>query len=319
MLIRKNKHSEPLESEVTDHQIYLNRRQFLNTSATIATATMLPMGLAFAGKEPKPTFTDLVTSDFADGEESSSFEAITTYNNFYEFGTSKSSPAVLATEFPDKSQPWKVTIDGECDNPGDYHYDDLIRPFTMEERIYRLRCVEGWSMVIPWVGFSLADLIKRAQPNSRAKYVEFTTLYDPEQMPGQHRKVLDWPYTEGLRMDEAMNPLTLLAVGIYGQELLGQNGAPIRLVVPWKYGFKSIKSIVRIRFVEQLPTSSWMKSGPREYGFYSNVNPEVDHPRWSQSRERRIGEFLKRKTLMFNGYEEQVAHMYSDMDLKKNF
>ncbi|MCJ8271777.1 MAG: protein-methionine-sulfoxide reductase catalytic subunit MsrP, partial [Psychrosphaera sp.] len=261
MLIRKNKHGELLESEVTDHQVYLNRRQFLNTSATIATATMLPMGLVIAGTEPVPTFTDLVTSDFADGEESSSFEAITTYNNFYEFGTSKSSPAVLATEFPDKSQPWKVTIDGECDKPGDYHYDDLIRPFTMEERIYRLRCVEGWSMVIPWVGFSLADLIKRAQPNSRAKYVEFTTLYDPEQMPGQHRKVLDWPYTEGLRMDEAMNPLTLLAVGIYGQELLGQNGAPIRLVVPWKYGFKSIKSIVRIRFVEQLPTSSWKKSG----------------------------------------------------------
>jgi len=319
MLIGKNKHGELPESDVTDHQVYLNRRQFLNTSATIATASMLPTGLAMAAVEPKPSFLDLASSDYAAGEKSSSFEEITTYNNFYEFGTSKTSPAVLANEFPDKSEPWKVSIEGECDNPGDFHYDDLIRPFSMEERIYRFRCVEGWSMVIPWVGFSLADLIKQAQPNSRAKFVEFTTLYDPKQMPGQHRKVLDWPYVEGLRIDEAMNPLTLLAVGIYGQELLGQNGAPIRLVVPWKYGFKSIKSIVKIRFVEKPTMTSWMKSGPREYGFYSNVNPEVDHPRWSQSRERRIGEFLKRKTLMFNGYEEQVAHMYSGMDLKKFF
>jgi len=319
MLIRKNKHGELSESEVTDHQVYLNRRQFLNTSATIATASLLPLGLAAAKTNAEPSYTDLISTDYAAGEQTSTFEEITTYNNFYEFSTNKTAPALMATEFPDKSQPWKVTIDGECDKPGDYHYDDLIRPFTMEERIYRFRCVEGWSMVIPWVGFSLAELIKRAQPNSRAKYVEFTTLFDPKQMPGQNRKVLDWPYVEGLRIDEAMNPLTLMAVGIYGQELLGQNGAPIRLVVPWKYGFKSIKSIVRIRFVESLPVSSWMKSGPREYGFFSNVNPEVDHPRWSQSRERRIGDFLKRKTLMFNGYEEQVAHLYSNMDLRKNF
>jgi len=319
MLIRKNKHGELPESTVTDHQIYLNRRQFLNTSATLAAGAILPVSLASAAETPTVTFKDIAKHDFAKGEKPSSFEAITTYNNFYEFDTSKSAPALMATEFPNKDKPWMVTIEGECDKPGEFHYDDLVRPFTMEERIYRFRCVEGWSMVIPWVGFSLSELIKKAQPNSRAKYVEFTTLYDPKQMPGQNRKVLDWPYTEALRMDEAMNPLTLMAVGIYGQELLGQNGAPIRLVVPWKYGFKSIKSIVRIRFVEHPPQTSWMKAGPREYGFFSNVNPEVDHPRWSQSRERRIGEFLKRKTLMFNGYEEQVAAMYSTMDLKKNF
>lgn len=319
MLIRKNKHGELPESDVTDHQVYLNRRQFLNTSATIATASLLPLGLAAAKENKEADYINLVSSDYAAGESKSTFEEITTYNNFYEFSTNKTAPALMATEFPDKSKPWTITINGECDKPGEYHLEDLIRPFTMEERIYRFRCVEGWSMVIPWVGFSLADLIKRAQPNSRAKFVEFTTLYDPEQMPGQSRKVLDWPYVEGLRMDEAMNPLTLLSVGIYGQELLGQNGAPIRLVVPWKYGFKSIKSIVSMRFVEKPTVSSWMKAGPNEYGFYSNVNPDVDHPRWSQNRERRIGEFLKRKTLMFNGYEEQVAHLYSNMDLKKFF
>ena len=319
MIIRKKRLGEMPASEVTDHQVYLNRRQFLNGAAMVATASLLPVSLATAATEQSPTFKDLTKSPFSTNEKPTAFESITNYNNFYEFGTDKASPALLATSFPDKSKPWRVAIDGECDNPGDYDYDDLIRPFTLEERIYNFRCVEGWSMVIPWVGFPLADLIKRAQPNSRAKFVEFTTLYDPEQMPGQRRAVLDWPYTEGLRMDEAMNPLTILSVGVYGQELLGQNGAPIRLVVPWKYGFKSIKSIVRIRFVEQLPATAWMKAGPREYGFYSNVNPEVDHPRWSQARERRIGEFLKRETEMFNGYGDQVAHMYSNMDLKKNF
>jgi sulfoxide reductase catalytic subunit YedY len=196
---------------------------------------------------------------------------------------------------------------------------ELIKPFSLEERIYRFRCVEGWSMVIPWVGIPLASILKQAQPNSKAKYVEFTTLYDPEQMPGQRRPVLNWPYTEGLRIDEAMHPLTLLSVGLYGKTLLGQNGAPIRLVVPWKYGFKSIKSIVKIRFVEQMPETSWKLAGPREYGFFSNVNPEVDHPRWSQARERRIGEFLKRKTLMFNGYADEVAGLYQGMDLTRNF
>lgn len=319
MLIRKKRLGELPANEITDYQTYLNRRQFLNGAAIAASATMLPLSMAHAESEPVPTFKDLVKSQYSTEEKSNTFEEITTYNNFYEFATNKTSPAQMATKFPDKSKPWRVVIDGECDKPGEFDYDDLIRPFTLEERIYNFRCVEGWSMVIPWVGFPLADLIKRAQPNSRAKFVEFTTLYDPEQMPGQKRAVLDWPYTEGLRMDEAMNPLTLLSVGLYGQELLGQNGAPIRLVVPWKYGFKSIKSIVHIRFVETLPLSAWMKAGPKEYGFYSNVNPDVDHPRWSQSRERRIGEFLKRKTEMFNGYGEQVAHLYSDMDLTKNF
>jgi sulfoxide reductase catalytic subunit YedY len=196
---------------------------------------------------------------------------------------------------------------------------ELLKPYTLEERIYRIRCVEGWSMVIPWIGVPLAEILKQAQPNSKAKYVEFTTLLDPEQMPGQRRAVLDWPYVEALRIDEAMNPLTILSVGIYGKTLLGQNGAPIRLVVPWKYGFKSIKSIVKIRFVEEMPRTAWMKAGPREYGFFSNVNPDVDHPRWSQKRERRIGEFLKRETLMFNGYADEVAHLYQGMDLKRYF
>ena len=319
MLIRKKRLGELPASEITDYQTYLNRRQFLNGAAIAASATMLPLSMAHAEVEAVPTFKDLIKSQYSTEEKPNTFEEITTYNNFYEFATNKTYPAQMATKFPDKSKPWRVVIDGECDKPGEFDYDDLIRPFTLEERIYNFRCVEGWSMVIPWVGFPLADLIKRAQPNSRAKFVEFTTLYDPEQMPGQKRAVLDWPYTEGLRMDEAMNPLTLLSVGLYGQELLGQNGAPIRLVVPWKYGFKSIKSIVRIRFVETLPLSAWMKAGPKEYGFYSNVNPDVDHPRWSQSRERRIGEFLKRKTEIFNGYGEQVAHLYSDMDLTKNF
>lgn len=320
MNIRKKRLGEMPASEVTDYQVYKNRRQFLTSAAGIAVAASLPISLLHAADEtPKPTFEKLIKSPYSVDEIPTPFDAVTTYNNFYEFGTDKASPAILATEFPDKSKPWRVTIDGECDKPGEYDYDDLIRPFTLEERIYRFRCVEGWSMVIPWVGFPLADLIKRAQPNSKAKFVQFTTLYDPEQMPGQQRAVLDWPYVEGLRMDEAMNPLTILSVGLYGRELLGQNGAPIRLVVPWKYGFKSIKSIVNIRFVEKLPESAWMKAGPREYGFYSNVNPNVDHPRWSQSRERRIGEFLKRKTELFNGYGDEVAHLYTGMDLKKYF
>ncbi|MDF1588300.1 MAG: protein-methionine-sulfoxide reductase catalytic subunit MsrP [Gammaproteobacteria bacterium] len=318
-VIAKKRLGKMPAGEITDHKLYLNRRQFINAATAITTASLLQSSLVRAAETPEPTFTNLVTSNYSTQASPTPFDAVTTYNNFYEFGTDKASPAILATEFPDKTKPWHVTIDGECDKPGQYDYDDLIRPFTLEERIYRFRCVEGWSMVIPWVGFPLADLIKRAQPNSKAKFVQFTTLYDPEQLPGQRRAVLDWPYIEGLRMDEAMNPLTILSVGLYGRELLGQNGAPIRLVVPWKYGFKSIKSIVNIRFVETLPRSAWMKAGPREYGFYSNVNPTVDHPRWSQSRERRIGELLKRKTELFNGYGEHVAHLYTGMDLKKYF
>jgi sulfoxide reductase catalytic subunit YedY len=324
MFIGKKRLGEDIAaSEITDHQVYLDRRKFLNGTAAIATATaaasLLPLSMANANEAPSPTYLDLKKSPYSTDESLTSYESVTTYNNYYEFGTGKEDPAIRleSINFPDKSKPWRVSIEGECDKPGEYHYDDLIRPFTLEERIYRFRCVEGWSMVVPWVGFPLADLIKRAQPNSRAKFVEFTTFYDPEIMI--RRNVLDWPYTEGLRMDEAMNPLTLLAVGLYGSELPAQNGAPIRLITPWKYGFKSIKSIVKIRFVEEMPNSAWMKAGPSEYGFYSNVNPDVAHPRWSQSKERRLGEFLKRKTEMFNGYEEQVAHLYTGMDLYKNF
>jgi sulfoxide reductase catalytic subunit YedY len=318
MIIKKNRWNELPENQTTDYGVYLNRREFLNKTAILATSSLLYSDHVNAD-ETLATDTNLVKSPFSTTESQTSYQDITTYNNFYEFGIDKSSPALLATQFPDKSKPWRIKIDGECDNPGEFDYDDLIKPFTLEERIYRFRCVEGWSMVIPWMGFPLSELLKRAKPNSNAKFVEFTTLYDPKQMPGQRRQVLDWPYVEGLRIDEAMNPLTLLSVGLYGKELLGQNGAPIRLVVPWKYGFKSIKSIVHIRFVESLPKTAWMKAGPNEYGFYSNVNPDVDHPRWSQRKERRIGEFLKRKTELFNGYAEHVAHLYDGMDLSKYF
>lgn len=313
MLIKKNNGFSLPDNQVTDEKLYRSRRDFMTKAGLLAASAVIP---SIASSSP---YEDLTKSAFSTDEALTPFQDITTYNNFYEFGTGKDDPARYATNFPDKSEPWRVVIDGECDNPGTYDYDELIRPFTLEERIYRLRCVEGWSMVIPWVGFSLADLIKQAKPNSKAKFVEFTTLYHPGQMPGQQRSVLQWPYVEGLRIDEAMNPLTLMAVGLYGKELLGQNGAPIRLVVPWKYGFKSIKSIVQIRFVEKIPVSSWMKAAPREYGFYSNVNPAVSHPRWSQARERRIGEILKRPTELFNGYSEQVSQLYSGMDLKQNF
>jgi sulfoxide reductase catalytic subunit YedY len=250
-------------------------------------------------------------------EEKTAFKDATTYNNFYEFGTGKADPAANAGGL--KTRPWTVTVEGEVGHPKTYDIEALLKLAPLEERVYRLRCVEGWSMVIPWVGFPLHEIIRRAAPTGNARYVEFVTLNDPRQMPGQRSRVLDWPYVEGLRMDEAMHPLTLLAVGMYGEVRPNQNGAPIRLVVPWKYGFKSAKSIVRIRFVEKQPLTAWMRATPSEYGFYSNVNPEVDHPRWSQARERRIGEFFKRDTLMFNGYGSQVAQMYRGMDLKKYF
>jgi len=250
-------------------------------------------------------------------EEVNTFKEITTYNNFYEFGTDKSDPAEYSQSF--KTSPWTVSVEGEVKHPTVYNLEDLLKPYNMEDRIYRHRCVEGWSMVIPWHGFPMADLIRRLEPTSRAKYVEFTTLLDPSQMPGQKRSYLDWPYREGLRMDEAMNPLAFVAVGLYGKALPNQNGAPLRSVIPWKYGFKCCKSIVRIRFVRTQPATTWNEAAPNEYGFYSNVNPEVDHPRWSQKTERRIGEFFKRKTLMFNGYADQVASMYTGMDLRKYF
>jgi sulfoxide reductase catalytic subunit YedY len=250
-------------------------------------------------------------------DELTPYEDVTTYNNFYEFGTGKDDPAKQAGDF--RTRPWTVTVEGEVNRPGEYHLDDLLKSADQEERIYRLRCVEGWSMVIPWMGVSLSTLIDRFEPTSRAKYVEFLTLYDPQQMPGQRRRVLDWPYVEGLRLDEAMHPLTLMAFGLYGKPLPNQNGAPLRLIVPWKYGFKSIKSIVTMRFRETPPLNTWQQSIPNEYGFYANVNPHVDHPRWSQAQERRIGEFFKRDTLIFNGYGDEVAHLYAGMDLRRNY
>jgi methionine sulfoxide reductase catalytic subunit len=256
-------------------------------------------------------------SGWGKGEKLNEYQDIATYNNFYEFGTEKGDPAVNAHTL--KTTPWKVKIDGLVSKPADYNLDDIVKPQALEERIYRLRCVERWSMVIPWIGFPLSTLLKRIEPTSNAKYVEFTTLLNPQQMPGQRRQVLEWPYVEGLRLDEAMHPLAILAVGLYGEYLPNQNGAPIRLVVPWKYGFKSIKSIVRIRLTDREPMNSWQLSAPNEYGFYSNVNPERDHPRWSQARERRIGEFLMRPTQIFNGYGDQVASLYSGMDLKRYY
>ncbi len=320
MLIKKP--GDIMGSEITDKEIYLNRRRFLietsMTAAAVATGFVFPGNLGDSGKAHAGTKLDGVRkSPLSTDEKKTPFKDITNYNNFYEFGTDKYSPAKNAKSLI--TRPWTVAVEGEISRPKVYDVDELIKISPLEERIYRLRCVEGWSMVIPWVGFPLNALIRRVEPNSKAKYIEFATLHDPKQMPGQRRSVLDWPYVEGLRMDEAMNPLSILAVGLYGEILPNQNGAPIRLVVPWKYGFKSIKSIVRIRFVEKQPKTAWEKAIPNEYGFYSNVNPEVDHPRWSQARERRIGEFFKRKTFMFNGYADQVAQLYKGMDLRTNY
>jgi sulfoxide reductase catalytic subunit YedY len=262
-----------------------------------------------------------VKSPFSTAEKQTPYKDVTTYNNFYEFGTGKEDPARLAKDF--QTRPWTIAVSGEVEKTVTLDIDDILKKYPMEERIYRLRCVEAWSMVVPWVGFPLASLIKDMNPTSKAKFVKFTTLHDPERMPGQKSTLfgsgLDWPYVEGLRMDEAMHPLTILAVGLYGEHLPNQNGAPIRLVVPWKYGFKSIKSIVAIEFTEKQPKTTWEIAAASEYGFYANVNPDVDHPRWSQARERRLGELRKRPTLMFNGYQEQVAGMYKGMDLRKFF
>jgi sulfoxide reductase catalytic subunit YedY len=309
MLLMKG--SDTPSSEITERKLYLDRRRFLELGAAAV--------FGVAGSAAAAPLADVVKGKVILDESPTPLEAVTTYNNFYEFGTDKDDPARLAPKTFTPLKPWTVAVEGECARPATLDYLDLIRPNRLEERIYRMRCVEAWSMVIPWVGVPLGEVLKRFEPTSRAKFVEFTTLADPVRMPGVKSRVLEWPYVEGLRIDEAMHPLTLLAVGLYGEELPPQNGAPIRLVVPWKYGFKSAKSIVRIRFVEQAPRSSWMKSAPREYGFYSNVNPKVDHPRWSQGTERRIGEFRRRPTLMFNGYAEQVAALYSGMDLAKDF
>lgn len=316
MLIKTGK--DIATSEITDEGVYQQRRDFMKATTGLALAPILGMPL-----ESQAALTDYAKLNFTKNvkfsvdEKLTTYKNVATYNNYYEFGTSKSDPSEEAYRL--KTSPWSVTIEGEVEKPGTYTLEDILRPHSLQERIYRFRCVEGWSMVIPWVGFQLGDLIKRFQPTSRAKYVVFTTLERPSEMIGQRRSVLDWPYVEGLRMDEAMHPLTIMAVGLYGRVLPNQNGAPIRLVVPWKYGFKNSKAIVKISFVEKQPMSTWMRAVPSEYGFYSNVNPHVDHPRWSQKRERRIGEFFKRDTLMFNGYEKQVAHLYTGMDLRKYF
>ncbi len=319
--IIKKKSSRISENLVTDEKLYRQRRQFLKTgifsSAGLSLATYFPT-LAMAALSELPNRISNAPRTRTLEEELNTFEEITTYNNFYELGTGKSDPVENASALI--TDPWSVMVEGECERPGTYTLEDILKPHDLEERIYRLRCVEAWSMVIPWVGFPLADLIQRFKPTSNAKYVAFETLYDESKpLPGQKRQNLAWPYREGLRMDEAMNPLTLMAVGLYGKTMPNQNGAPLRLVVPWKYGFKSIKSIVKIAFVEQEPATSWNMANAREYGFYSNVNPQVDHRRWSQKRERRIGEYFKRDTLMFNGYEEEVAYLYEGMDLSKNY
>ena len=314
------KHPDDIKpSEITDESVYLQRRKFLkgvvNTSIAGALVSALP-GLALAkNQEAYKALKNIKQSPFSTKEELTPFEDVTHYNNFYEFGTDKEDPAENSGNF--KPRPWSIAIEGECENPGVFDLEDFISPYQLEERIYRLRCVEAWSMVIPWVGIPLGDMLKKFNPTSKAKYVAFTTVYRPEEMPGQRRAVLQWPYVEGLRIDEAMNPLTTMVVGLYGKVLPNQNGAPLRLIVPWKYGYKSIKSIVKIAFTEKQPPTTWNISAPNEYGFYSNVNPEVDHPRWSQRRERRIGDFFKRDTLMFNGYADQVASLYAGMDLQK--
>jgi sulfoxide reductase catalytic subunit YedY len=324
MLIKKA--SDIRSSEITDRKLYVNRRQFIQAATGVAAAGagMLAGSEAlFAAGVPAPHGRKLenvksspLSVDTAK-ERPNSWEQITTYNNYYEYGTDKDSPSMLAGKL--KTEPWTVAVEGECNKKGNYPIEDILKGVTLEDRIYRLRCVEAWSMIIPWVGFSLSEFIKRCEPTSRAKFVEFYTLYDASQMPGVRSPVLRWPYIEGLRMDEAMHPLTILAVGLYGEVMPKQDGAPIRIIVPWKYGFKSAKSIVRIRFVEKQPVNSWQDQAANEYGFYSNVNPTVDHPRWSQGTERRIGEFLKRRTLMFNGYAEQVQGLYAGMDLRKNY
>jgi sulfoxide reductase catalytic subunit YedY len=311
-------------SEITDKRLYVNRRTFIRSvaGATLATAgAMLGAEGLVQAAEAAPHGRKLASvkaSTYSTDERANTWEQVTTYNNYYEFGTDKEQPARLARTLV--TEPWTVTVDGECNKPAVYHLEDVLKGRTLEDRVYRHRCVEAWSMVIPWVGFPLADFINRCEPTSRARFVEFTSLSDPKQMPGTRVPVLPWPYVEGLRLDEAMHPLTMLVVGLYGEVLPNQNGAPLRLAVPWKYGFKHVKSIVKIRFVEQQPLNTWRKQAPQEYGFYANVNPTVDHPRWSQATERRLPGFFKNhKTLMFNGYGDQVASLYSGMDLKKNF
>jgi sulfoxide reductase catalytic subunit YedY len=320
MLIKKA--ADLRESDVTPHELFLKRREFMAaagvTVAAVATNGLGLFGDAAAVEAQNPNaqkLANLKKSPFSTDEKMNSYRDITTYNNFYEFGTDKADPGKYAHSL--KPRPWSVVVEGQCGKPGTYNIEDIMKYAPLEERIYRLRCVEAWSMVIPWIGYPMNEMLKRFEPTSRAKFVEFKTLVDPKQMPGVTEPALRWPYTEGLRMDEAMHPLTLVGLGLYGEVLPNQNGAPIRLIVPWKYGFKSIKSIVRVRFLENEPLNTWKQQQAQEYGFYANVNPQVDHPRWSQGSERRLGEFFRRKTLMFNGYGDQVASLYNGMDLRK--
>ena len=326
MLIRRP--TDILPSEITPRSVFRDRRRFMRETAGLATAAMFGGGLSLLGSRTAgalatdenatgPKLEGVVESDYRVDDELTPYADITSYNNFYEFGTDKRDPKRHSGDF--RPRPWTVKVLGECEKPGEYHYEDIVAPHRLEERIYRLRCVEAWSMVIPWVGIALGTVLTRFAPTSKAKYVAFRTVFRPEEMRGQRRPILDWPYVEGLRIDEAIHPLTLLTVGLYGEVLPNQNGAPIRLVVPWKYGFKSIKSIAAIEFTEHEPPTSWNRAAANEYGFYSNVNPKVSHPRWSQKRERRIGDLFKRETLMFNGYADQVAGLYAGMDLKANY
>lgn len=322
-------------SEITPEPIYLNRRKFMVGAGSLAVGSLAlaacgtavqPAASAAVQAAPPPkdlpaalAHAEPFASSAADelGDELNHYEQITNYNNYYEFSTDKEAVAKLSTNFV--TRPWTVTVGGLVNNPKTYDIDDLLKKFTQEERIYRLRCVEAWSMVIPWVGFSVAELLKEVEPKAEAKFVKFTTVLRPEQMEGQKSRILDWPYIEGLTVEEAMNPLAIFATGMYGKLLLPANGAPFRIVVPWKYGFKSIKGIVQVDLVDQMPTSTWMQAAPHEYGFYANVNPEVDHPRWSQASERRIGDSGRRDTLPFNGYAEEVAYLYDGLDLRANY
>jgi len=314
MLIRVTPEHPIRSSEITSESEYHNRRDFLRDAGLLG----LGVAGALAGARTAPAQAPQQGTSLGGSElkgELTPWEDVTSYNNYYEFGTGKEDPAENAKSF--KTKPWTVKVEGMVAKPGTYNIEDFLKPHKLEERIYRMRCVEAWSMVIPWLGFPMADFIRRVEPTSSARFVEFTTLHDPKQMPGQRFPVLEWPYVEGLRLDEAMNPLTLFAVGLYGKMLPNQNGAPLRHIIPWKYGFKSCKSIVKIRFTDTMPRTAWSVATPSEYGFYANVNPEVDHPRWSQAKERRIGQFRRLDTLMFNGYTQQVASLYSGMDLRK--
>ncbi len=322
MLIKKS--DDIASSEITPQKLYLNRRRFITQAGLLGAgilATHFDSGLGAAdGATQAGSKLQFIKSGLStQGEDLTPLKDITGYNNFYEFGSDKDDPARNAGSL--RTTPWTITVEGEVKrSKAVYDVDSIIKMHpSLEERVYRMRCVEAWSMVIPWIGIPLSSVIKALEPTGKARYVAFETLYDPRQMPGQRRSVLQWPYVEGLRMDEAMNPLAILAVGLYGENLPNQDGAPIRLVVPWKYGFKGIKSIVKIRFVQSQPPTAWNIMAPQEYGFFANVNPNVDHPRWSQAKERRIGEFFKRKTLMFNGYADQVARLYSGMDLRRYY